>query len=68
MGLGEGGGLEFKANRQRKIKSKLQKSSFMYATYYKLCPLSLISTVTVLDVCNTLHAMSFNSSSVSFYG
>ncbi|MFS8034635.1 hypothetical protein Hanom_Chr17g01583441 [Helianthus anomalus] len=48
--------------------SKLQKSSFMYATYCKLCPLSLISTKTVLDVCKVLQSMSFSLNSVIFYG
>ncbi|MFS7972477.1 hypothetical protein Hanom_Chr09g00845261 [Helianthus anomalus] len=49
-------------------KSKLQKSSFMYAIYYKLCPLSLIFTRNVLDVCKLFHIMSFSPNSVSFYG
>ncbi|MFS8009805.1 hypothetical protein Hanom_Chr14g01289651 [Helianthus anomalus] len=49
-------------------KSKLQKSSFMYAIYYKLCPLSLIFTRNVLDVCKPFHIMSFSPNSVSFYG
>ncbi|MFS7916648.1 hypothetical protein Hanom_Chr03g00179791 [Helianthus anomalus] len=48
--------------------SKLQKSSFMYATYCKLCPLSLINTKTVLDVCKTLQIMSFSPNPVSFNG
>ncbi|MFS7909650.1 hypothetical protein Hanom_Chr02g00097101 [Helianthus anomalus] len=48
--------------------SKLQKASFMYATYCKLCSLSLINTKTVLNVCKSLHIMSFNHNSVTFYG
>ncbi|MFS8016840.1 hypothetical protein Hanom_Chr15g01373271 [Helianthus anomalus] len=46
--------------------SKLQKSSFMYTTYYKLCILSLISTKTVLDVCKLLHIMSFSLTHLVF--
>ncbi|MFS8029928.1 hypothetical protein Hanom_Chr17g01528101 [Helianthus anomalus] len=34
-----------------KKKSKLQKSSFMYVTYCKMCSLSSIITENVLDVC-----------------
>ncbi|MFS7928685.1 hypothetical protein Hanom_Chr04g00323661 [Helianthus anomalus] len=39
----------------------------MYVTYCKLCPLSLISTKTVLDVCKPLNIMSFSPNSVSFF-
>ncbi|MFS7974156.1 hypothetical protein Hanom_Chr09g00865301 [Helianthus anomalus] len=42
------------------IKSKLQKSSFIYVTYCKLCHLSLIITENVLDVCKPLQVMSFS--------
>ncbi|MFS8011336.1 hypothetical protein Hanom_Chr14g01307881 [Helianthus anomalus] len=48
--------------------SKLQKSSFMYATYCKLCHLSLIFTRSTLNVCKPFHIMSFSPNSVSFYG
>ncbi|MFS7996699.1 hypothetical protein Hanom_Chr12g01132891 [Helianthus anomalus] len=48
--------------------SKLQNSSFMYATYYKLCPLSSIYTRNVLDVCKPLQVMSFSPNPVIFYG
>ncbi|MFS7991944.1 hypothetical protein Hanom_Chr12g01076601 [Helianthus anomalus] len=51
-----------------KLKSKLQKSSFMYITYCKLCPLSSIITENVLDVCKLLQIMSFNPNSVNFCG
>ncbi|MFS8004899.1 hypothetical protein Hanom_Chr13g01231141 [Helianthus anomalus] len=47
---------------------KLQKSYFIYVTYCKLCPLSLIITENVLDVCKLLQVMSFNPNSVNFYG
>ncbi|MFS7889302.1 putative Acyl carrier protein (ACP) [Helianthus anomalus] len=40
--------------------SKLQKSSFMYVTYCKLCPISSIITENVLDVCKPLQVMSFS--------
>ncbi|KAJ0677557.1 putative ubiquitin-conjugating enzyme E2, ubiquitin-conjugating enzyme/RWD [Helianthus annuus] len=40
--------------------SKLQKSSPMYVTYCKLCPLSSIITENVLDVCKPLQVMSFS--------
>ncbi|MFS7904536.1 hypothetical protein Hanom_Chr01g00037271 [Helianthus anomalus] len=46
--------------------SKLQKSLFMYVTYCKLCPLSLIITENVLDVCKPLQVMSFSPNSVNF--
>ncbi|KAF5775687.1 hypothetical protein HanXRQr2_Chr13g0614861 [Helianthus annuus] len=49
-------------------KSKLQKSSFMYVTYCKLCPLSSIITENVLDVCKPLQVMSFSPNAVNFYG
>ncbi|MFS7947260.1 hypothetical protein Hanom_Chr06g00546111 [Helianthus anomalus] len=41
-------------------KSKLQKSSFMYVTYYKLCHLSSIITENVLYVYKHLHVISFS--------
>ncbi|MFS7970036.1 hypothetical protein Hanom_Chr09g00816271 [Helianthus anomalus] len=50
------------------IASKLQKSSFMYVTYCKLCPLSSIITKNVLHVCNPLQVMSFRPNSVNFCG
>ncbi|MFS7915935.1 hypothetical protein Hanom_Chr02g00171231 [Helianthus anomalus] len=46
--------------------SKLQKSSFMYVTYCKLCPLYSILTENVLDICKLLQVMSFSSNSVIF--
>ncbi|MFS8009184.1 hypothetical protein Hanom_Chr14g01281671 [Helianthus anomalus] len=46
--------------------SKLQKSSFMYVTYYKLCHLSSIIIENVLDVCKHLQVMSFSSNPVNF--
>ncbi|MFS7930285.1 hypothetical protein Hanom_Chr04g00342451 [Helianthus anomalus] len=46
-------------------KSKLQKSSFMYITYCKLCPLSSIITENVLDVCKALQVMSFSPNLVN---
>ncbi|MFS8005372.1 hypothetical protein Hanom_Chr13g01236521 [Helianthus anomalus] len=49
-----------------KYKSKLQKSSFMYVTYCKLCHLSSIITENVLDVCKPLQVMSFSPNSVNF--
>ncbi|MFS7980116.1 hypothetical protein Hanom_Chr10g00935551 [Helianthus anomalus] len=48
-----------------KQKSKLQNSSFMFVTYYKLCPLSLIFTRNILDVCKPLQVMSFTPNIVS---
>ncbi|MFS8030261.1 hypothetical protein Hanom_Chr17g01531921 [Helianthus anomalus] len=48
--------------------SKLQKSSFMYVTYCKLCPLSSIITENVPDVCKPLQVMSFSPNSVNFCG
>ncbi|MFS8027024.1 hypothetical protein Hanom_Chr16g01493761 [Helianthus anomalus] len=60
--------LIIKTNVYLYIKSKLQKSSFMYAIYYKLCPLSSIYTRNVLDVCKLLQVMSFSLNSVIFYG
>ncbi|MFS7939686.1 hypothetical protein Hanom_Chr05g00454821 [Helianthus anomalus] len=50
------------------INSKLQKSSFMYVTYCKVCPLSSIITENILDVCKPLQVMSFSPNSVNFYG
>ncbi|MFS8035122.1 hypothetical protein Hanom_Chr17g01589351 [Helianthus anomalus] len=47
---------------------KLQKSSFMYVTYCKLCPLSSTITRNVLDVCKPLQVMSFSPNSVNFCG
>ncbi|MFS7904912.1 hypothetical protein Hanom_Chr01g00041591 [Helianthus anomalus] len=44
--------------------SKLQKSSFMYVTYCKLCPLSSIITENLLD--KPLQVMSFSPNSVIF--
>ncbi|MFS8008723.1 hypothetical protein Hanom_Chr14g01276121 [Helianthus anomalus] len=38
----------------------------MYVTYCKLCPLSLIITENVLDVCKLLQVMSFSPNSVNF--
>ncbi|MFS8027829.1 hypothetical protein Hanom_Chr16g01503321 [Helianthus anomalus] len=55
-------------NKNNNNKSKLQKSSFMYATYCKLCPFSLISTKTILDVYKPLQIMSFSPDAVIFYG
>ncbi|MFS7992684.1 hypothetical protein Hanom_Chr12g01085221 [Helianthus anomalus] len=51
-----------------KISSKLLKSSFMYVTYCKLCPLSSIIIENVLDVYKHLQVMSFNPNSINFYG
>ncbi|MFS7986462.1 hypothetical protein Hanom_Chr11g01010641 [Helianthus anomalus] len=48
--------------------SKFQKSSFMYVTYCKLCPLSSIITENVFDVCKHLQVMSFSPNSVNFCG
>ncbi|MFS7990134.1 hypothetical protein Hanom_Chr11g01055191 [Helianthus anomalus] len=48
--------------------SKLQKSSFTYVTYCKLCPLSSIITENVLNVCKPLKVMSFIPNSVNFCG
>ncbi|MFS7909740.1 hypothetical protein Hanom_Chr02g00098121 [Helianthus anomalus] len=48
--------------------SKLQKSSFMYVAYCKVCPLSSIITENVLDVCKPLHVTSFSPNTVSFHG
>ncbi|MFS7998223.1 hypothetical protein Hanom_Chr12g01151201 [Helianthus anomalus] len=50
------------------VKSKLQKSSFMYVDYCKLCSLSSIITENVLDVCKPLHVTSFSTNTVSFLG
>ncbi|MFS8027059.1 hypothetical protein Hanom_Chr16g01494171 [Helianthus anomalus] len=50
------------------IKSKLQNSSFIFTPDCKLCPLSLKSTKTILDVCKVLHVMSFSPNSISFHG
>ncbi|MFS8015184.1 hypothetical protein Hanom_Chr15g01353371 [Helianthus anomalus] len=47
--------------------SKLQKPSFMFTPYCKLCPLSLKYTKNVLNVCKSLHVMSFSPNSVSFH-
>ncbi|MFS7982269.1 hypothetical protein Hanom_Chr10g00960821 [Helianthus anomalus] len=52
----------------KNIMSKLHKSSFMYVTYCKLCPLSSIITENVLDVCKPLQVMSFSPNSVNFCG
>ncbi|MFS7962771.1 hypothetical protein Hanom_Chr08g00730441 [Helianthus anomalus] len=38
----------------------------MYVTYCKLCPLSLIITENVLDVCKPLQVMSFSLNLVNF--
>ncbi|MFS7901096.1 hypothetical protein Hanom_Chr00s168386g01827791 [Helianthus anomalus] len=48
--------------------SKLQKSSFMYVTNCKLCPLSSIITENVLDVCKPLHVMSLVLTQLIFCG
>ncbi|MFS7990106.1 hypothetical protein Hanom_Chr11g01054861 [Helianthus anomalus] len=48
--------------------SKLQKSSFMYVIYCKLCHLSSIITENVLDVCKSLQVMSFSPNSDNFCG
>ncbi|MFS7933994.1 hypothetical protein Hanom_Chr05g00386291 [Helianthus anomalus] len=50
----------------RLIRSKLQKSSFMYVAYCKLCHLSSIITENVLNVCEPLQVMSFSPNSVNF--
>ncbi|MFS7965486.1 hypothetical protein Hanom_Chr09g00762861 [Helianthus anomalus] len=47
-------------------KSKLQKSSFMYVSYCKVCHLSSKITKTVLDFCKTLKVMPFSHNSVIF--
>ncbi|MFS7980059.1 hypothetical protein Hanom_Chr10g00934931 [Helianthus anomalus] len=47
--------------------SKLQKWSFMYVTYCKLCLLSSIITENVLDVCKLLQVMSFSPTSANFF-
>ncbi|MFS7909615.1 hypothetical protein Hanom_Chr02g00096651 [Helianthus anomalus] len=49
-------------------KSKLQKSSFMYVSYCKLCPLSSVIIENVLDVCKPLQVMSFSANSINFCG
>ncbi|MFS7940329.1 hypothetical protein Hanom_Chr05g00463141 [Helianthus anomalus] len=46
--------------------SKLQSSSFMYVTYYKVCPLSLLFTENILNVCKTIQVMSFILNLVDF--
>ncbi|MFS7908756.1 hypothetical protein Hanom_Chr01g00086831 [Helianthus anomalus] len=43
-----------KVLKKKKYQSKLQKSSFVYVTYCKLCPLSSLITENVLDVCKPL--------------
>ncbi|MFS7905673.1 hypothetical protein Hanom_Chr01g00050461 [Helianthus anomalus] len=48
--------------------SKLQKSSFKYITYCKMCLLSSIITENVLDVYKPLQVMSFSPNSVNFCG
>ncbi|MFS7915506.1 hypothetical protein Hanom_Chr02g00166131 [Helianthus anomalus] len=48
--------------------SKLQKSSFMYVTYCKPCPLSSIITENVLCVYRSLQVTSFSPNSVYFHG
>ncbi|MFS7899845.1 hypothetical protein Hanom_Chr12g01120581 [Helianthus anomalus] len=53
---------------QQKRKNNLQKSSFTYVTYCKLCTLSIIITENILDVCKPLQVMSFSSNSVNFRG
>ncbi|MFS7952684.1 hypothetical protein Hanom_Chr07g00609831 [Helianthus anomalus] len=50
------------------VKSKLQKSSFTYVTYCKLCHLTSIITENVLDVCKPLQIMFFSPNSVNFCG
>ncbi|MFS7949001.1 hypothetical protein Hanom_Chr06g00566421 [Helianthus anomalus] len=55
-----------KKNVNDKKKSKLQKSSFLYVTYCKLCLLSSIITENVLDVCKPLQVMSFSPNSINF--
>ncbi|MFS7982822.1 hypothetical protein Hanom_Chr10g00967281 [Helianthus anomalus] len=47
--------------------SKLQKPSFIYVTYCKLCHLSSIIIENVLDVCKPLQVKSFSHNSVNFY-
>ncbi|MFS8028777.1 hypothetical protein Hanom_Chr16g01514451 [Helianthus anomalus] len=52
---------QYKLSKDRFFPSpKLQKSSFMYVTYCKLCPLSSIITENVPDVCKLLQVMSFS--------
>ncbi|MFS7902283.1 hypothetical protein Hanom_Chr01g00009451 [Helianthus anomalus] len=53
--------------KSKSLKSKLQKSSFMYVIYYKVCPLSLISSENILNVCKPLHVMFFSPNSVNFH-
>ncbi|MFS7997600.1 putative rlpA-like protein, double-psi beta-barrel [Helianthus anomalus] len=50
------------------FKSKLQKSSFIYVSYCKLCHLSSIITENVIDVCKPLQVMSFSPNLVNFCG
>ncbi|MFS7922197.1 hypothetical protein Hanom_Chr03g00246091 [Helianthus anomalus] len=52
--------------RMRMMGVKLQKSSFIYVTYCKLCHLSLIITENVVDVCKPLQVMLFSHNSVNF--
>ncbi|MFS7916276.1 hypothetical protein Hanom_Chr02g00175211 [Helianthus anomalus] len=40
----------------------------MYAIYCKPCPLLLISTKNVLNVCKPLQVMSFSHNTISFHG
>ncbi|MFS7984419.1 hypothetical protein Hanom_Chr11g00986211 [Helianthus anomalus] len=47
---------------------KLHKSSFMYITYCKLCPVFSIITENVLDICKPLQVMFFSPNSVNFCG
>ncbi|MFS7925381.1 hypothetical protein Hanom_Chr04g00284211 [Helianthus anomalus] len=58
--------ISFFKNLGKFYKSKLQKSSFMYVTYCKLCSLSSIITENVLDVCKPLQVMSFSPNSINF--
>ncbi|MFS7964225.1 hypothetical protein Hanom_Chr08g00747671 [Helianthus anomalus] len=50
------------------LKSKLEKSFFMYVNYCKLCSLSSIITENILNVCKTLQIMFFSPNSVNFCG
>ncbi|MFS8012951.1 hypothetical protein Hanom_Chr14g01327051 [Helianthus anomalus] len=47
--------------------SKLQKLSFMFTLYCKLCPLSSKYTRNILNVCKSLHVISLCPNSVSFH-
>ncbi|MFS7977200.1 hypothetical protein Hanom_Chr10g00901301 [Helianthus anomalus] len=48
--------------------SKLQKLSFIFVTYCKLCHFSSIITENVLYFYKPLHIMSFSPNSVNFHG